>query len=322
MAMTAAASASYNLSGGALREDLQDIIYDISPMETWFMTRASRLTAKSTLHEWLTDSLGSASATNAALEGDAFSAQARALPSRLKNYTQISLKNFEVTGTAQQVDNAGMRELMAYHTARAAKELKRDMESAMLQNNAPTAGSTVSARVSASVENWIYTDNHIKTGQSASTTAAPVSGIAQAVTDGTATAFTKATLDAGLAQAWSCGGEVDTIAVGSTLYTTISDFSSIATRFRDVASRQQAQIIGAADVYVSPYGSHNIMLSRWCRTDTVLGLDMKTWGVAYLRPFKQIEIAKIGDAERRTLLAEWTLVAKSPRANFKATERA
>jgi len=321
MAMTAAASASYNLSGGALREDLQDIIYDISPMETWFMTRAARATAKSTLHEWLTDSLGTASAANAALEGDAFSAQARALPSRLKNYTQISLKNFEVTGTAQKVDNAGMRELMGYHTARAAKELKRDMESAMLQNNAPTAGSTVSARVSASVENWIYTANHIQTGQTGATTPAPVSGIAQAVTDGTATAFTKAALDAGLAQAWSCGGEVDTIAVGSTLYTIISDFSSIATRFRDVASRQQAQIIGAADVYVSPYGSHNIMLSRWCRTDTVLGLDMKTWAVAYLRPFKQIEIAKIGDAERRTLLAEWTLVAKSPKANFKATER-
>jgi len=319
MAMTANASASYNLSGGALREDLQDIIYDISPMETWFMTRVARLKAKSTTHEWLTDTLTAASATNAAVEGDAFSAQSRALPSRLKNYTQISLKNFEVTGTAQKVDNAGMRELLAYHTARAAKELKRDMESAMLQNNAPTAGGTGSARVSASVENWIYGRNHISvTGQNGSTPA-PVSGIAQAVTDGSATAYTKAQLDAGLAQAWSCGGEVDTIAVGSTLYSKISDFSSIATRFRDVASKQQAQIIGAADVYVSPYGSHNIVLSRWMRTTTVLGLDMKTWGVAYLRPFQQIEIAKVGDAERRTLLAEWTLVAKSPLANFKST---
>lgn len=321
MAMTGAASASYNLSGGALREDLQDIIYDISPQETWFMTRAARLTAKSTTHEWLTDSLTAASATNAALEGDAFSAQSRVLPSRLKNYTQISLKNFEVTGTARKVDNAGMRELMAYHTARAAKELKRDMESAMLQNNAPTSGSTVSARVSASVENWIHTDGHVKTGQTASTTPAPVSGIAGAVTDGTATAFTKAALDTGLGRAWSMGGEVDTIAVGSTLYATISDFSSIATRFRDVASRQQAQIVAAADVYVSPYGSHNIVLSRWCRADVVLGLDMKTWGIAYLRPFQTIEIAKVGDADRRTILAEWTLVAKSPTANFKATER-
>lgn len=320
MAMTANASASYNLSGGALREDLQDIIYDISPMETWFMTRAARLTAKSTTHEWLTDSLTAASATNAAVEGDAFSAQSRALPSRLKNYTQISLKNFEVTGTAQKVDNAGMRELLAYHTARAAKELKRDMESAMLQNNAPTSGGTGSARVAASVENWIYTNNHIHTRTTTASTPVPSSGIAQAVTDGSATAFVKADLDAGLAQCWSCGGEVDTIAVGATLYRAISDFSSIATRFRDVASRQQAQIIGAADVYVSPYGNHNIVLSRWMRTDTVLGLDMKTWGVAYLRPFQQIEIAKVGDAERRTLLAEWTLVAKSPLANFKFTE--
>ena len=201
------------------------------------------------------------------------------------------------------------------------KELKRDMESAMLQNNTPTAGSTVSARVSASVENWIYTDNHIKPANiTTASTPAPSSGIAGAVTDGSATAYTKAALDAGLAQAWSCGGETDTIAVGSTLYAKISDFSSIATRFRDVASRSQAQIIGAADVYVSPYGSHNIVLSRWCRVDTVLGLDMKTWGVAYLRPFQTIEIAKVGDADRRTILAEWTLVATSPKANFKTTE--
>lgn len=319
MAATVGASKSYDLSGGALREDLSDIIYDISPMETVFMTRAKRAVARSTTHEWLTDQLVAPSATNAAIEGDAFSATARTLPSRLKNYTQISRKEFEVTGTAQKVDNAGMRELLAYHTARAARELKRDMESAMLQNNAPTTGSSVSARVSASVENWIYTANHIHSNTTTASTPAPVSGIAQAVTDGSATAYTKADLDAGIAQAWSCGGETDTILVGATLYRKISDFSSIATRFRDVASRQQAQIIGAADVYVSFAGSHNIVVSRYTRATTVLGLDMKTWAVAYLRPFQTIEIAKVGDSERRMILAEWTLEAHTPLANFKTT---
>jgi hypothetical protein len=322
MAATVAASKAYDLSGGALKEDLTDVIYDISPMDTIFLTRAARGTAKSTTHEWLTDTLVAASATNAAIEGDAFAAVARTLPSRLKNYTQISRKEFEVTGTAQKVDNAGMRELLAYHTARAAKELKRDIEAAMLQNNPATAGSSVSARVSASVENWIYTTNHISaTGQTANTTPAPASGFASgAVVDGTAAAYTRAALNSGLSQAWSCGGETDTILVGATLYNTIGDFSSIATRFRDVASRQQAQIIGAADVYVSPYGSHNIVLSRYSRTDVVLGLEMKSWEVAYLRPFQTIEISKIGDGERRMLLAEWTLVAKTPKANFKTTE--
>lgn len=322
MAAPVGATKVYDLAGNSLREDLRDIIYDISPMDTVFLSKAGRGTAQSTTHEWQVDSL-TAPAKNAAIEGDDFSATARAQPSRLKNYTQIAKKEFAVSGTARKVNNAGMRELLAYHTARAGKEIKRDMERDMLANEAASAGTSVSGRVSASAENWLYTNAHIKaSGQTTATTVAPTSGFATgAVTDGTATALTKTTLDAMLAQAWSCGGEVDTILVGASLYNTISGFTGLATRFRDVGSRQQAQIIGAADVYVSAFGSHNIQLSRYSRSTTVFCFDMKTWEVAYLRPFETIEIAKSGDADRRMMIAEYTLVAKSPSANTKATNQ-
>ena len=97
----------------------------------------------------------------------------------------------------------------------------------------------------------------------------------------------------------------------------ISGFTGLATRFRDVASKKQAQIIGAADVYVSAYGSHNIVLSRYIMSASCFALDMSTWQVDYLRSFKTMPIAKVGDAERKMLLAEWTLVAKTPTANTK-----
>lgn len=319
MAATVAASKAYDLAGGALREDLEDMIYDLSPMDTVFMNGISRSRAKSTTHEWLTDSLVAA-AKNAAVEGDAHAPVARALPSRLKNYTQISRKDIEVTGTAMAVDNAGMASLMAYHTARAGKEIKRDMETGLLSDEPASAGTSVSGRVSAGAEAWIYTPNHININQSGATTTAPASGFATSpVTDGSATAFTEVGLKAMLSQAWSCGGETDVILVGSTLYNTISGFTGIATRFRDVGSRQQAQIIGAADVYVSAFGSHKIMLSRYARSTTVFCLDMSTWGVAYLRPFQVENVAKVGDADRKMLLAEYTLVCKQPLANTKAT---
>lgn len=318
MAATVNASKAYDLSGGALREDLENVIYDISPMETWFMTNAGRGSCKSTTHEWLTDALA-APAANAQIEGDAFSANARTLPSRLKNYTQISTKAIEVTGTAEEVDNAGMKSLMAYHTARAGKEIKRDMETAMLGNNPASAGTSVSPRISAGVPNWIYSANHIKgSGQTVWSTTAPVSGFATATIPGASTtAFTETDLKAMLQQPWSCGGEVDTVLCGSAVYNTISGFTGLATRFRDVASKKQAQIIGAADVYVSAYGSHNIVLSRYLMSATCLALDMSTWRVDYLRSFKTMPIAKVGDAERKMLLAEWTLVAKTPTANAK-----
>ena len=322
MAAPVGATKAYDMSGNVLREDLRDIIYDISPMDTVFMTGAGRGTAKSTTHEWQVDSL-TAPAKNAAIEGDDFSATARTQPSRLKNYTQIARKEFAVTGTAEAVNTAGFRSQLAYHTMQAGKEIKRDMEKDLLSDEPASAGTSVSGRVSAGVESWIYFPNHINTGgTTTSTTTAPASGFATSpVTDGSATAFTETGLKAMLSQAWSMGGEVDTILVGATLYNTISGFTGLATRFRDVASGRQAQIIGAADVYVSAFGRHNIQLSRYSRSTTVLCLDMKTWEVAYLqgRGFKTIEIAKTGDAERRLLLAEYTLVAKSPLANTKAT---
>jgi len=318
MAATVNASKVYDLAGGTLREDLGDIIYDISPMDTYFISHAGRGTAKSTTHEWLSDSL-TAAAANKEIEGNAFSAMNRSLPSRLKNYTQISRKEFEVTGTAQKVDNAGMRELMAYHTARAGKELKRDIEFENLNHNAASAGSSVSARVSGSVSAWIYELNHIKlAGQTVWSTTAPVSGFATATGPGASTTvMVEADLRSALQKPWSCGGNVDTILVNATVYNQISAFTGLATRFRDVGSKSQAQIIGAADVYVSAFGSHNIQLSRYIPIQTAYCLDMSTWQMDYLRPFQTIDIAKVGDAERKMLLAEWTLCAKTPRANSK-----
>lgn len=325
MPATVASSKSYDVSGGPLREDLQDIIYDISPMDTWFMSNVGRGRARSTTHEWLTDTLAAPAAANTgAIEGDAFAATARAVPSRLKNYTHISRVDFAVTGTSRAVDNAGMADLFAYHTNRAAKELKRTMETAMLGNAPASAGTSTTPRISAGVPNWLYTNNHIKlTGQAAAgfSTTAPVSGFATATMPGiasSATAFLEADLKNMLQQAWSCGGEVDTVLTTASVYNTISGFTGLATRFRDVASRQQAQIIGAADVYVSAFGSHNLRISRWIPSGFCYALDTSTWEVAYLRSFETVNIAKISDEDRRTILAEWTLVAKTPLANTKA----
>lgn len=321
MVATVRSSKSYDLSGQAMREDLMDVIYDISPQDTWFLTNAGRGTAKSTSHEWLTDSLSAASSSNAFIEGDAYSAQGRVLPQRLKNYLQISRKEFAVTGTAQKVDNAGMAELLAYHTARASKELKRDIESACFANNPASAGTSTSARVSGGIQNFLYEGAHVAlSGQTAATTTAPVSGYPTAtIGAGTSTSLTQAGLLSILQQPWSAGGAPSTIVVGPTMYQAISSFTGLATRFRNVESRQQAQIIGAADVFVSPYGSHNIQLSRWCVSTVVYALDISQWSIDYLRPYQTIDIAKISDEERRMLLTEWTLRCNAPFANSKAT---
>lgn len=285
------------------------------------MSNAERSKVNSTLHEWQIDSLASASTANAAIEGDDMSAAAVTDSTRYKNYTQISKKEVVISGTLEAVKKAGKNSEVAYQVMKKGKELKRDIETMALHNNGATAGAAASARVSAGVENWLFTSLHIKgTGQTTATTTAPASGIANsAPVDGSATALVEADLKTALATAWTNGGETDVILVGNTLKERINGFTGIATRFRDVGAGQQAQIIGAADVYVSNFGSHKVVLSRYMRSTTVLCLQMDMWSIGYLRPIQQVPIAKTGDSEKRMMLAEWTLIAKNPNASTKIT---
>lgn len=315
------ATKSYDQSGNVLREDLRDIIYDISPMDTIFMTSAGRGSAKSTTHEWQTDALVAA-AHNAAIEGDDFSANTRTQPTRLKNYTQISRKDIQVSGTSRAIDAAGFADQMAYHTARASKEIKRDMEVGMLGNNPASAGTSPSPRVSGGVPNWIYSGQHYKaSSQTLQTTTALVSGFATA-TGGSwtnsATAYVESDLKSMLQLAWSTGGETDTVLCDSIAFNKFSTFTGVATRFRDVMAGKAAEITGYSDVYVSPFGRHKLVLSRYMPANTAYCLQTDMWEVAYLRNFRINDIAKVGDVDRKMLLAEWTLVCKNPLANAKA----
>lgn len=318
------ASKSYELAGsnlGPTKEDLRDMIYALSPMDTYCFTNFGRGTAKSVTHEWLTDALAAPGA-NAFAEGEPFSAQANTNPTRLKNTCMITRRDFAVTGTAQKVANAGMSTLLAYQTAKKAKENKRDIEYHILNNNPHSAGTSTSPRVAGAIPNWIYSGQHYKaSSQTTMTTTAPVSGFATATNATIAaslTAYAETDLRDMLKLAWSTGGEVDTVIGDSIAFNRASTFTGVAQRFRDVASRQPAQMIGYSDVYVSPYGTVKLVLSRYCVANTWYALQTDMWEIAYLRDFQILDSGRDGDQERRSLLAEWTLVCKNPLANAKA----
>ena len=139
------------------REDLADVIYDISPMETPFTSAISKNTASSTSHEWQTDSLASA-ANNAVIEGEDATTTAASPTVRLNNQTQISDKVPRVTGTQRIVDKAGRGDELDYQVLKMGRELKRDIEVALTSNKAKAAGSESVARECAGVESWLATN--------------------------------------------------------------------------------------------------------------------------------------------------------------------
>ena len=124
-----------------IRESLSNVIYNISPEETPFMSNIGRENVKNTYFEWQTDSLAAASTTNAQIEGDDVSAyDSTSATTRIGNYTQVSRKTLILSGTLESVDKAGRRSELAYQLAKRSAELKRDMESIMLTNQAADGG--------------------------------------------------------------------------------------------------------------------------------------------------------------------------------------
>lgn len=319
--MAVPASAFQTFSSIGNREDLEDVIYQISPVETPFLTMASRTEATATFHEWQTDAL-LAAASNRSIEGDDAVNGTSTPTVRIGNYVQTSSKYAVVTDTQNQINKAGRGNEMSYQIAKRLGELKRDMELALTQNQASSAGGVGTARSSASVESWLATNRtSLGTGTS-QTTPGYASGTVLAPTDSTVTgAFVVSALKVIIAAAWTAGGNPGIIMVGGSQKQVVSGFAGIATLYREAgATSKGTTIVGAADIYVSDFGEHRIVPNRFSRNRTALVLDMDYWAVAYLQKVKQKDIARTGSAEKKLIDVSFCLVAKNEAASGKISD--
>ena len=296
---------SYDAVGN--REDLANIIYDISPTDTPFMNGIAKNTATATFHEWQTDSLAAASATNAVIEGDDATTDASTATARLGNYTQISDKVPRVTGTQRATDSAGRADEFAYQIMKRGKELKRDVESSLLANNARVAGNDTTAREAAGVESWLAT-NTSRAGDGAD----PTGDGTNAATDGTQRAFTETQLKEVLRECWDAGGNPDMIMVGAFNKQQLSSFSGNATRTIESGEKK---LVNAIDVYVGDYGDLAVVPNRFMRSRSALVLEMDMWAMSVLRDFQEFDLAKTGDTDRKQLLIEYTLESRNEAAS-------
>ena len=328
MALVSGTTITYGVtSAGGMREDLSDLIYDLFPEDTWALSNLEREEASSTYTEWMAQELAAPGA-NIALEGDDATFASLTAPSRYGSYLQISAKTFLVSDTLEAVSKAGRASEVARGAIVKMRELKRDMETRICQNGISTAGGAGTGRATAGMEAWIGDATASAGGAShvvlATTTAAattpPVTSGAPgtALTDGTTTgALTAAALNYALQGAWEDGGDPSVILCTARQKAVIDTFTGVATRFIDVGRAQEASIIGAANLYVSDFGRHQVLLNRYGRDSVVLCLDPSFWAIRYLRkPFKR-ELARTGDAKKYQMMAEWALVARNWKANAK-----
>ena len=288
------------------REDLQDVIYSISPTDTPFMSGAAREQVKSTKHEWQTDALAAASTSNAVVEGDDATLDAVAVTTRLDNLTQIMDKTVVISGTQEAVDKAGRASEIAYQIAKKSKELKRDIEATLLANQAKSAGSSSGARLFGSIGSWVATNDVFGSGGASGATG----GTAR--TDGTQRALTEDLLKSVIKSVWTAGGSPSVIMTGPFNKQKVSGFTGGSTRFD---ASEDKTLYASIDVYSSDFGDLEVVPNRFSRDRDLYVLDMDYWAVGFLRDFTMYELSKTGDSEKRQLLVELTLISRNEAAS-------
>ncbi len=325
MAIVTGSTVTYGVgSAGGNKEDLEDVIYELDPLETRCLSQFDRVSAQATYHEWELDALVAPGA-NRQLEGDSESYTSITSPTRAGNYCQIVSKAFLVSRTQERVAKAGRKSETVRQKKKQMKELKNDMEYAIVRNQASSAGGSATARSMGSIESWIPSTDNGGNGVRATTTASAstaafASGVVTAPTDGTTTAaLTEAKFKEALELAWTDGGEASLILVGSTQKTAISAFAGNVTKNSSIdgMAKDRFGIHASADFYQSEYGTHQLVLHRHVRASVVLCLDPEMWGLAMIdEPFSE-EMAKTSDGKKTALRAEFTLVCRNHGANAK-----
>lgn len=282
------------------REDLSDIVYDISPTKTPVLSMIEKTKATGTKHEWQKHTLTAAVSTNFVLEGDDATTDAAEARVRIFNYCCISDSVARVTGTQERVETAGTPSEMAFQVEEKMKYVKNCVEKIILENNAEVAGNSTTARECSGLQAWVKTNTDI----ASDATAATGDGT-DAHTDGTARALTESMVEGVMASVWDSGGEIEYGIMNSFQKRKFANFSGNATRNIDAESKK---LINSIDVYVDPLGTEVMLVpDHFAPTDVVYFIDPSKLKFATLRDFFTTDLAKTGDSERKQILVEYTL---------------
>lgn len=294
------------------REDLSDVIYNISPSDTPLMSAIGKTSASAVKHEWQKDTLAAPGA-NAQLEGDVVTPAASSPTTRLDNIAQIFRKTASVTGTQEKVNKAGRTSELAYQMAKRMKEIKLDIELALLQNQAKVSGDATTARKMAGIQSWLVS-NVSKADDGVNPTAGTG---AYTRTAGTARKPEEKFVTDVMQSCYTNGGKPTMMLVAPKMKGFISanfigGVGSPVTTYRQQQSKTAGNVV---EVYQTDFGlldivPDRVMVNATASLDTsknIFLIDPKMFKLAWLRPIFREDLAKTGDAKNVMLTAECTL---------------
>lgn len=301
---------SYDAVGN--REDLSPLINMVAQGETPFLSSiAGEQTVDARYTEWQTDTLETVDTANYVIEGDDATMDAIVATTRVGNRLQISDKTLTVSGTQEVVQKAGRVSEVAYNMDKKMRSLKRDMDTAVLANQASVTGDDSTPRRLGGAASW-FTSN-VDRGANGSSGGFS-NGNTSAATNGTQRPLTESMLKTVIRSAIDNGGEPTVILANSFNRQVISGFAGNATATRDVSSKK---ITATAGIYVSDFGTHKIVYEPRIAAREVMVIDPEMVAIGYLKGRKMLkfDLAKTGDTIKKQFLSEYTLIMKNQAAH-------
>ena len=289
------------------KEDISDIITNISPTKTPFQSMIGSEGIHNILHQWQEDSLIAASSSNAAVEGaDAPSAVQNATVMR-NNTTQIFTKTAKVSGTADVVKTYGRDRELAYQLSLRSAELKRDFESSLVGVNA--AAVTGSDSVARSFASYLAQLDNTAVWTMNSTGGA----LNTVITNQSAGTITEQAVKTVAQQLYINGVEPDTIMVKPADALVVSSWQDGQGQYSrtKMVDNGDRKIVNVVDVYVSPYGALKVIMNRFQLTSSALVFETAMWKKLVLRNWFRETLAKTGDSTNVQIVGEFSLKHKN-----------
>jgi hypothetical protein len=314
------AGAFTTYSATANREDLSNAVYNIDPFDTPVVSLARRRNVKNRTFDWQTEFNKAVDPNNAQLEGFELIRSAGQPTVRLTNVCQISSRDATVSGSQEASDAAGKGSEMGHQMAMASKVLKSDIEAIASGRQARVDGDdTTTPRKTEAVAHWIAraVDKQAVAGDAVIgvVTGLPTTatGAFAAVAGASQVPLTEVMLGDAMERAYGNGARPDTWIVTPACKRTVSTFEG---RGISQVLVGKTEVAATVDVIATDFGRVKVMPSMWIPSDIGLLLDADFLAIGFFRNFRTYQIAKIGDAETRMILAEWGVEMRNPLAHI------
>lgn len=308
------------------REDLLEIITNISPMDTLMLSGFEKVPASNTTHEWLVDILadfGDPDVGNADVQAVPEGSDATFSPlvprKRLCNLTHILRRTFDVSDTQRDVNTAGIRDEYVYQMRKATMEIARFTEFAIVHSQRQFQ--TVQGNQMGVLPRKM--DGFLAFAAAQDPTCVTTLGLTEdemgTVTEATGSSpvdcIDECILNAHLEAMWNKGAMTDTVWAPAAQKRSLSNLvlnPNSQVRYNiNVAERT---VINTVDFYQSDFGTLEVFLHRYQPTDVLSFAEANKCRVAVLRPVLAVELAKVGSSTKGMIELELTMEFLAPNA--------